>query len=225
MLCDPANPGEKPDYPYPTLIRAAILGSPRRALTLQGIYDALESRWQWFRDHKDDKGWKVGPASPRRRRDRSSGSSHARSASPRSCRLQREPLAVRQRRGAERRREVVSQHSGLAEPDETRDLVHGRVTALEQLLRAEQALASDPGGRCGAGRVTEAARERPRRLEGTGGKHLDRHEHIGEGAIGRDAMRAILTHSKLKHLPFILETPEVETKISDNIAAVRELSV
>ena len=61
MLCDPANPGEKPDYPYPTLIRAAILGSPRRALTLQGIYDALESRWQWFRDHKDDKGWKVRP--------------------------------------------------------------------------------------------------------------------------------------------------------------------
>jgi len=61
--------------------------------------------------------------------------------------------------------------------------------------------------------------------KGVLGKHLDRHEHIGEGAIGRDAMHAILTHPKLKHLPFILETPEVETKIKDNIATVRELQV
>lgn len=55
------------------------------------------------------------------------------------------------------------------------------------------------------------------------GKHLDRHEHIGEGQIGREAMRAILTHPRLKHLPFILETPEVETKVADNLATVREL--
>ncbi len=59
--------------------------------------------------------------------------------------------------------------------------------------------------------------------KGTLGGHLDRHEHIGEGEIGRDGMRAILNHPKLKNLPFILETPEVETKIADNIAAVREL--
>jgi deoxyribonuclease-4 len=59
--------------------------------------------------------------------------------------------------------------------------------------------------------------------KGALGKHLDRHEHIGEGAIGREAMRAILTHPNLKHLPFILETPEVETKVADNIATVREL--
>ncbi|KAH9930073.1 uncharacterized protein B0H18DRAFT_843587, partial [Fomitopsis serialis] len=32
-------------YPYPTLIKAAILGSPRKALTLQGIYKALEDRF------------------------------------------------------------------------------------------------------------------------------------------------------------------------------------
>ncbi|EPS94868.1 forkhead domain-containing protein, partial [Fomitopsis schrenkii] len=48
----------KPNYPYPTLIRAAILGSPRKALTLQGIYDALRERYQWFRDHWTDKAWK-----------------------------------------------------------------------------------------------------------------------------------------------------------------------
>ena len=59
MLCAPASPDEKPNYPYPTLIRAAILGSPRKALTLQGIYDALEARFEWFREHRDDKAWKV----------------------------------------------------------------------------------------------------------------------------------------------------------------------
>ena len=59
--------------------------------------------------------------------------------------------------------------------------------------------------------------------KGVLGGHLDRHEHIGEGAIGNAAMRAILNHPKLKHLPFILETPDVETMIEKNVAAVRAL--
>ncbi len=59
--------------------------------------------------------------------------------------------------------------------------------------------------------------------KGVLGGHLDRHEHIGEGAIGNEAMRAILNHPQLKHLPFILETPDVETMIAKNVAAVRGL--
>jgi deoxyribonuclease-4 len=55
------------------------------------------------------------------------------------------------------------------------------------------------------------------------GKHLDRHAHIGEGLIGRDSMRAILTHPQLQDKPFILETPEVETMIETNLNMVREL--
>jgi len=55
------------------------------------------------------------------------------------------------------------------------------------------------------------------------GNHLDRHEHIGEGEIGREGMRAILTHPHLRQLPFILETPEVETCIARNVALAREL--
>ena len=55
------------------------------------------------------------------------------------------------------------------------------------------------------------------------GKHLDRHAHIGEGLIGRDAMRAILTHPRLQNLPFILETPDSETMIETNLQTVREL--
>jgi deoxyribonuclease IV len=39
------------------------------------------------------------------------------------------------------------------------------------------------------------------------GSHVDRHEHIGEGYIGLDAFRRILTHPKLRNKAFILETP------------------
>jgi deoxyribonuclease IV len=39
------------------------------------------------------------------------------------------------------------------------------------------------------------------------GSHVDRHEHIGQGYIGLDGFRRILTHPKLRHKAFILETP------------------
>ena len=39
------------------------------------------------------------------------------------------------------------------------------------------------------------------------GSHKDRHEKIGEGSIGREAVTAIINHPSLKHLPFYLETP------------------
>ncbi len=37
--------------------------------------------------------------------------------------------------------------------------------------------------------------------------HKDRHEKIGEGSIGIEAMTRIINHPKLKNLPFLLETP------------------
>lgn len=41
--------------------------------------------------------------------------------------------------------------------------------------------------------------------------HKDRHEKIGEGSIGIDAITKIINHPKLRHLPFFLETPnEIE---------------
>ncbi|PWT97861.1 MAG: endonuclease [Terriglobia bacterium] len=39
------------------------------------------------------------------------------------------------------------------------------------------------------------------------GSRVDRHAHIGEGHIGREAFERILTHPKLRRKPFILETP------------------
>ncbi|MEG2290940.1 MAG: deoxyribonuclease IV [Clostridium sp.] len=37
--------------------------------------------------------------------------------------------------------------------------------------------------------------------------HKDRHEKIGEGSIGIEAITRIINHPKLRHLPFFLETP------------------
>lgn len=39
------------------------------------------------------------------------------------------------------------------------------------------------------------------------GCHKDRHQKIGEGAIGIDAFKRIVNHPSLKNLPFFLETP------------------
>ena len=39
------------------------------------------------------------------------------------------------------------------------------------------------------------------------GCHKDRHQKIGEGAIGLDAFKRIINHPILKNLPFFLETP------------------
>lgn len=58
-LPDPPE-GEKPNQPYPILIKLAIYGSPHKQLTLQEIYTALEDRFQWFRVRRNEKAWKVG---------------------------------------------------------------------------------------------------------------------------------------------------------------------
>ncbi|KAG1738411.1 uncharacterized protein EDB91DRAFT_458649 [Suillus paluster] len=56
-LPDPPE-GEKPNQPYPVLIKLAIYGSPNKQLTLQDIYTALETRFKWFKDRRDEKAWK-----------------------------------------------------------------------------------------------------------------------------------------------------------------------
>jgi deoxyribonuclease-4 len=38
----------------------------------------------------------------------------------------------------------------------------------------------------------------------------DRHANLGEGLIGESAMKAVLNHTKLKSIPFILETPAMK---------------
>ena len=52
--------------------------------------------------------------------------------------------------------------------------------------------------------------------------HKDRHEKIGEGALGLDAMVRIINHPKLRHLPFYLETPNELNGYAAEIKVLRE---
>jgi deoxyribonuclease-4 len=40
---------------------------------------------------------------------------------------------------------------------------------------------------------------------------VDRHWHVGEGHIGREALRRVASHPRLAHAAFLLETPSDET--------------
>ena len=53
------------------------------------------------------------------------------------------------------------------------------------------------------------------------GAHKDRHEKIGQGHIGTEAFRKIVTHPMLKNLPFYLETPNETDGYRAEIAFLR----
>ena len=53
------------------------------------------------------------------------------------------------------------------------------------------------------------------------GSHKDRHEKIGKGQIGLEAMRQIINHPKLQGLPIILETPNDDAGWTKEIALLR----
>ena len=50
----------------------------------------------------------------------------------------------------------------------------------------------------------------------------DRHATIGDGEIGFDALLHVLTHEKLRHLPFYLETPLDDAGHKEEIAKIRK---
>lgn len=55
--------------------------------------------------------------------------------------------------------------------------------------------------------------------------HKDRHEKIGEGSIGVEAMTRIINHEKLRHLPFYLETPNELDGYEKEIALLKSLYI
>ncbi len=57
------------------------------------------------------------------------------------------------------------------------------------------------------------------------GAHKDRHAKIGEGCIGADALKRVVTHPALKNLPFYLETPNELDGYAREIAMMREAAV
>ena len=58
------------------------------------------------------------------------------------------------------------------------------------------------------------------------GSRVDRHAHIGEGAIGREGFAALLQDARFTTVPKILETPKGADNIWDrtNLALLRELA-
>ncbi len=57
------------------------------------------------------------------------------------------------------------------------------------------------------------------------GKHLDRHENIGEGHIGLEGFKALVQHKVLSKLDWILETPKDDPKDDPkNIALLKKLA-
>ena len=55
------------------------------------------------------------------------------------------------------------------------------------------------------------------------GSHKDRHEKVGEGQIGKEAMTQIINHQSLNGLPFILETPNDDAGWAAEIAMLKEM--
>lgn len=53
--------------------------------------------------------------------------------------------------------------------------------------------------------------------------HKDRHEKIGKGSLGIDAIKRIINHPKLSHLPFFLETPNEIDGYAKEIALLKSL--
>lgn len=55
------------------------------------------------------------------------------------------------------------------------------------------------------------------------GSHKDRHAKIGEGQIGLEALVRVVSHPKLRNLPFILETPNEDAGWKEEIALLRKM--
>ena len=55
------------------------------------------------------------------------------------------------------------------------------------------------------------------------GSHKDRHEKIGQGTLGLEAISRIINHPKLRDLPFYLETPNELPGYEEEIALLKSL--
>ena len=56
------------------------------------------------------------------------------------------------------------------------------------------------------------------------GSHKDRHERIGEGCIGAETFRAVVTNPRLRDLPMILETPNELSGYAAEISLLRSFA-
>jgi deoxyribonuclease-4 len=58
------------------------------------------------------------------------------------------------------------------------------------------------------------------------GARIDRHQHLGAGEIGREGLARILTHPRLRHVVYYLETPGMDDGCDAvNVARARALAL
>jgi deoxyribonuclease-4 len=55
------------------------------------------------------------------------------------------------------------------------------------------------------------------------GSKVDRHEHIGQGALGLEAFRLLVNDDRFQGLPMLLETPGGDAEYEKNLQALKEL--
>ena len=54
------------------------------------------------------------------------------------------------------------------------------------------------------------------------GSHKDRHQKLGEGTLGMEALTRVVNHPALRELPFYLETPNDLEGYAREIAMMKE---
>ncbi|KAI0033821.1 hypothetical protein K488DRAFT_10062, partial [Vararia minispora EC-137] len=52
----------RPQYTYPIIMRSAILGSPKQRLTIREIYEAVQTKFPYYREAGDT--WKASIEAP-----------------------------------------------------------------------------------------------------------------------------------------------------------------
>lgn len=55
------------------------------------------------------------------------------------------------------------------------------------------------------------------------GSRVDRHWHIGDGHIGKEGFRRLLTHPRFAQIPVVIETPDAERMHAENLQRLRQL--
>ncbi len=55
------------------------------------------------------------------------------------------------------------------------------------------------------------------------GSRVDRHEHIGKGAIGLTAFRCLMNDPRLKKVPMVLETPKDDQTLAEDLMNLKTL--
>lgn len=56
----------------------------------------------------------------------------------------------------------------------------------------------------------QSVNKKPLQFAGLLGSHLDRHELIGKGKIGKEPFNRIMNDKRLRNIPLILETPDMD---------------